>query len=73
MTGWSPPHARVRQALQRQRGVGLVLVEPKSVAGRRTISLPRQLVDALRQHRTTQLEDRIAAANVWQDHGLVFV
>jgi hypothetical protein len=50
-----------------------VLVEPKSVAGRRTISLPRQLVDALRQHRTTQLEDRIAAANVWQDHGLVFV
>ena len=63
---------RVRQALQRQRGVGLVIVEPKSAAGRRTISLPRQLVDALRQHRTTQLEDRIAAANVWQDHGLVF-
>jgi len=63
---------RVRQALQRQRGVGLVLVEPKSAAGRRTISLPRQLVDALRLHRTAQVEDRIAAASVWQDHGLVF-
>jgi integrase len=63
---------RVRQALQRRPGVGLVIVEPKSSAGRRTIVLPRPLVDALRSHRTVQLEERIAAANVWQDHGLVF-
>lgn len=63
---------RVRQALQRQAGKGLVIVEPKSAAGRRTISLPRQLVDALRQHRGAQLEERMAAANVWQDRGLVF-
>jgi integrase len=63
---------RVRQALQRQTGKGLVIVEPKSAAGRRTIKLPRPLVDALRQHRAAQLEERMAAANVWQDHGLVF-
>jgi len=63
---------RIRQALQRQAGVGLVLVEPKSRAGRRTIALPGPLVDALRQHRTGQLEERMAAGNAWEDHGLVF-
>jgi integrase len=63
---------RVRQALQRQKGKGLVIVEPKSAAGKRTVAMPRPLLDALRQHRTAQLEERLAAANVWQDHGLVF-
>ena len=38
----------VRQALQRQRGKGLVIVEPKSDAGNRTIALPSPLRDALR-------------------------
>ena len=41
----------VRQALQRQAGKGLVLVKPKSRAGRRNVSLPGPLVDALRAHR----------------------
>ena len=49
-----------------------MIVEPKSAAGRRTIVLPGPLVDALRSHRTAQLEERMAAANVWQDQGLVF-
>ncbi len=62
----------VRQALQRQAGVGLVVVEPKSRAGRRTISLPSQLVDALRSHRAAQLEERLRAGSEWQDNGLVF-
>ncbi len=62
----------VRQALQRQAGAGLVFVEPKSRAGRRTISLPRPLVDALRTHRAAQLEERLRAGTEWQDHGLVF-
>lgn len=62
----------VRQALQRRAGVGLVIVEPKSRAGRRTISLPRPLVDALRSHRAAQLEERLCAGSEWQDSGLVF-
>lgn len=62
----------VRQALQRQPGVGLVIVPPKSRAGRRTVALPEQLRDALRAHRTAQLAERIAAGPAWQDHGLVF-
>jgi integrase len=62
----------VRQALQRQPGMGLVFVEPKSRAGRRTIALPRPLVDGLRQHRAAQLEERLRAGSEWHDHGLVF-
>jgi integrase len=62
----------VRRALQRQAGKGLVLVEPKSRAGRRTIKLPDALRDALRTHRVRQAEQRLAAANTWEDRGFVF-
>jgi integrase len=62
----------VRQALQRQQGRGLVIVEPKSRAGRRSISLPRPLVEALRQHRAAQLEERLRAGSEWREHDLVF-
>jgi integrase len=62
----------VRQALQRQQGQGLVIVAPKSRAGRRTIALPLQLREALRQHRVAQLAERMAAGPEWEDHGLVF-
>ncbi len=62
----------VRRALQRIKGQGLVLVEPKSLAGRRTLALPPPLVDGLRRHRTWQLAQRMAAANVWHDGGYVF-
>lgn len=35
--------------------------------------LPAPLIDALRAHRTAQLEERLAAANLWQgEHPLVF-
>src|SRR3954454_18940208 len=51
----------VRQALQREPGKALVFVQPRSRAGRRTISLPAQLREALRAHRTTQLAERMAA------------
>jgi integrase len=62
----------VRQALQRQPGRGLVMVQPKSRAGRRTIKLPDPLRDALRAHRTAQVTERLAAGSAWEDHGLVF-
>jgi integrase len=62
----------VRRALQRQKGKGLVLVEPKSRAGRRTIKLPAPLRDALRTHRIRQAEQRMTVANVWEDRGFVF-
>ena len=63
----------VRQALQRQKGRGLVLVQPKSRAGRRTIALPTQLRDALRQHRAAQVAERISAGPLWEDNGLALL
>lgn len=62
----------VRRALQRQKGAGLVLVEPKSKAGRRTIKLPEPLRLALVRHRVWQAQERLRAANVWEDGGFVF-
>jgi integrase len=63
----------VRQALQRQSGGGLVLVPPKSRAGRRTIPIPDQLVQALRAHRDVQAVERTSAGTAWSEQGLVFV
>lgn len=62
----------VRRALQRQAGAGLVLVEPKSRAGRRVLALPDVLVDQLRAHRATQRTDRMLAGPTWKDQGFVF-
>jgi integrase len=63
---------RVRRGVQRIRGRGLVFDAPKSAAGRRTIALPPQLTDALRRHRAGQLEERLLAGQMWDDHDLVF-
>jgi integrase len=62
----------VRRALQRQAGKGLVLVEPKSRAGRRAIKLPDPLREALRAHRVRQTEQRLAAGTLWKDRDFVF-
>lgn len=62
----------VRQALQRQLGGGLVIVPPKSRAGRRNIPIPAQLVHALRQHCAIQDAERVAAGSLWVDSGMVF-
>jgi len=48
---------RVRHAYTEQRGVGLVLGPPKSRAGRRTVSLPPIVVDALREHMAAEVDD----------------
>lgn len=50
----------------RRHGGGLVIMEPKSRAGRRTISLPANLVSSLRDHRRAQLEERLAAGEMWE-------
>ena len=51
---------------------GLVLVEPKSRAGRRRVALPAPLVERLRSHRHDQRKQRLLAGSVWEEHGLVF-
>lgn len=61
----------VRNALQRVDGQA-VLVPPKTARSRRTISVPPQLIGALKRHRIVQLEERMIAGSRWQDLDLVF-
>lgn len=65
----------VRHKLERVRGVGLVLSEPKTRRSVRVVRLPAQLVAALREHQQRQRHERIAAGPLWHRgdfDGLVF-
>jgi integrase len=45
---------------------------PKTKRSRRSIDLSAGSVAALKRHRVRQIEERMAHAGLWQDHGLVF-
>src|SRR5206468_8835169 len=47
-------------------------VETKSRAGRRSISLPPQLIELLREHQTQQDRERAAARQLWHEGGWLF-
>jgi integrase len=49
-----------------------MIVEPKSRAGRRVVSVPPPLVLALLEHREVQDAERRLAANLWQEGGWMF-
>lgn len=55
----------------KRTGGGLVFRKPKGKS-RRTVPLPPEVVEVLKAHRTQQKRERLAAANVWEDHDLVF-
>jgi len=63
---------RVRRAIQRQKGKGLVMIEPKTAKGRRTVALTPTATRALRVHRSRQLEHRLRIGNMWEEHNLIF-
>ena len=63
--------AETRQKLKAVRGT-VQFSEPKTARSRRTITLPDVVATALRQHRTRQLEERLAAGIHWRESGLVF-
>jgi len=63
---------RVRVALQRLDGRGLICVEPKTFRSRRSVALPPQVVESLRMHKSRQAQERLLAGARWQDTGLVF-
>jgi integrase len=46
--------------------------DTKTPQSRRTLALPLKCVEALREHRVRQAQDRLVAGPLWQDHGLVF-
>lgn len=63
---------QVRRQLQRVRGEGVRLVEPKTAAGRRSITLGPTDLAKLKNHRKRQLEDRLLAGGRWKEQGLIF-
>jgi integrase len=46
--------------------------DPKTSAGRRSVSLDSQLVAEFRSHRKRQLEERLRAGEAWEESGYVF-
>jgi integrase len=50
----------------------VVVSEPKTAKGRRSLALDPATVAALRAHRVRQLQERLAVGPRWQDSGLVF-
>jgi integrase len=63
----------VREALEETREHDIQVKAPKTKAGRRDVSLPVVVVDALRDHRRAQLEVRMAlGAGRLPDDALVF-
>jgi len=69
-----PSCGRTRGAdCEHRTGGGLLLVEPKTKASKRTIVLPAPLADELRAHRAQVNRRRLAAGQDWDDtRDLVF-
>jgi integrase len=64
---------QVREALEETKAHGIRFKAPKTKAGRRDITLPDLLVDALREFRKEQLELRLKlGAGKLQDDALLF-
>jgi integrase len=63
---------RIAHSLSYRSGEGLILQEPKTAAGRRTIPLVGQTASSLREHHRRQLEERLVAGPAWVDSGHVF-
>jgi integrase len=61
----------VRVALHRVEGRKQI-DELKTDRSRRSIPLPGVAIAALRAHRARQLEERLAAGDLWEEYGLVF-
>lgn len=62
----------VQRTAQRLKGRGIVLGEPKTSAGRRSVRLGELAKRELRSLRAAQAEDRLRAGPAWSDLGLVF-
>ena len=63
---------RVRQALKRVKGKGLVFGPVKSKKSSRDLPILEQLEPLLRAHRKAQNKERIKAGDQWDSRGLVF-
>jgi integrase len=64
---------QVRRALTRMpTGLGYQEAEPKTKTSRRSIMLTSFAIEALKEHRTRQLEMKQKAGTAWEEHDYVF-
>jgi len=69
---WVTSRLQIQRQLQRIPHEGLHLVEPKSKAGRRAITLGYQAAEKLRGHNELQQKERLFAGERWQENDLIF-
>lgn len=69
---WACGYKQAARCPQRIGASGIVEHNLKTEATRRTVPLPRPLVDELRVHREQQALSRAAAGADWQERGYVF-
>jgi integrase len=62
----------IRQALQRQTGKGQVTVPLKTSKSRRVVPLMKVATDAIRRHKTRQIQQRLLLSINWPDTSHVF-
>jgi integrase len=48
------------------------LKKPKTKLSRRTLPLTEAVIEVLKNQRTRQLEERLKAGKLWEDHGFIF-
>jgi len=53
-------------------GNAAMFTEPKTAASQRVVPLPAPTIAVLREQRKRQAAERLAAGELWNDHGLVF-
>jgi integrase len=63
---------QIRRTVNRIAGFRFVENEPKTVKGRRKVSLPHFVLEALKKHRLLQEEARRKAGTSWQERDIVF-
>jgi integrase len=63
---------QVKRQLIRVRGGGFQFAAHKTNAGKRTMSLGPETVNALKEHHEAQYQETIKVGERWQNHGLVF-
>jgi integrase len=63
---------QVRRTLSTAMGEGFSFNAPKTSKSRRSIRIPKLALHCLRRRRTSQLEERMKNAGLWEDHDLVF-
>lgn len=69
---WIKKTLRIERQLEKTFRTGQLFSSTKTRYGRRTLELGRNTIDLLRNHLEDQQRERIAAAELWHENGLIF-